>query len=143
MTIVIAFVIIAHIPQLFSKCLREPQAEISDIQIQSIDENTVEITWKTDRKTYGSVEIKEQDKVNGILKNSFSCDFRGNLTLEGKHEDIFKKHNCSFVVKNGIPYLVHDNSLYNYCAQSTVGDSQEKVASCVGSDMESRWHRWK
>lgn len=94
-------------------CLQSPR--ITDIQIQPINKNSIKITWKTDVETYSTIFIKEQDKVNEILKKSFSCNFTGNLNLDaGRFQDIFKKSNCSFSIENETPYLTHNGSLYGF-----------------------------
>lgn len=108
--LIVFFKIILSMP---SVCLQSPG--IKDIQIQPIDKNSIKITWKTDVETYSSVFIKEQDKVNEILKKSFSCNFTGNLNLDaGRFQDIFKKSNCSFSIENETPYLTHNGSLYGF-----------------------------
>ncbi len=79
--------------------------------------------WKTDTETYSVVMINEQDKVNEILKKSFSCNISGNLNLVGeKDDDIFKKYklsflkyNCSFSNENGELSLIHKGNTYGYC----------------------------
>ncbi len=69
------------------------------------------------------VTITEQEKVNEILKNSFFCNFTGNLNLEGEKEDAlskkynysFSKYNCSFSSEDGEPVLVHNGNSYGFC----------------------------
>ncbi|NJD03084.1 MAG: hypothetical protein FIA99_10950 [Ruminiclostridium sp.] len=120
--IIIALIIVSRIILLSpSECFKKP--EISDIQIQPIDENSIKIIWRTDTETYSTVMISEQDKVNEILKKSFSCNLTGNLNLAGeKDDDIFKKYklsfskyNCSFSYENGELSLIHNGNSYGYC----------------------------
>ncbi len=112
-----------------SECFRKPQ--ISEIQIQPFDKNSIKISWKTDTETYSGVTISEQEKVNEILERSFSCNLTGNLNLEGeKEDDIFKrynlsfsKYNCPFSDKNGELSLIHDGNSYGYCTTGLVKNS--------------------
>ncbi len=125
--LIIFFKVILSMP---SVCSQSPG--ITDIQIQPVDKNSIRITWKTDRETYSVVEIKEQDKVNEILRKSFSCNFSGNLNLEGlSHQDIFKKYNCSFSNENGELSLKHNNYLYGYCTTTDTGNNSPYVGCIV------------
>lgn len=75
LTFLIIFIIFLLVnPQLTSKCSREEPPVISDIQLQTIDKNTVKITWRTDKESYGDVYILEQNRMNGTL-----LDEDGNL----------------------------------------------------------------
>jgi hypothetical protein len=124
-----------------SVCLRSP--DITDIQIRPIDKNSIRITWKTDRETYSVAEIKEQDKVNDILRKSFSCNFSGNLNLEGlSHQDIFKKYNCSFSNENGELSLKHNNYLYGYCTTTNFGNNSPYLGCIVkpADEQNSTYH---
>ncbi len=135
LTIVIVLIIVSKVI-LFSpsECLKKP--EISDIQIQPIDENSIKMMWRTDTETYSVVMISEQDKVNEILKESFSCNLTGNLNLIGeKDDDIFKKYklslskyNCSFSFEDGEPVLVHNGNSYGYCTTGNYLSCLNKAA---------------
>ncbi len=135
LTIVIVLIIVLKVILLSPpECLKKP--EIDDIQIQPADENSIKMMWRTDTETYSVVMIREQDKVNEILKKSFSCILTGNLNLaEEKDVDIFKRHNlslskynCSFSLEDGEPVLVHDGNSYGYCTTGNYLSCLNKAA---------------
>jgi hypothetical protein len=122
LTIIIALIIVSKVILLSpSECFKKP--EISDVQMHPVDENSIRMTWITDTETYSVVMINEQDKVNEILKKSFSCNLAGNLNLIGEEDDTlskkynlsFSKYNCSFSIENEEPSLIHNGNPYGYC----------------------------
>ncbi|RLI89981.1 MAG: hypothetical protein DRO65_03630, partial [Candidatus Altiarchaeales archaeon] len=124
-----------------SKCLREKESRIYDIKIYPINKTTVKITWKTDKETFGSVWIEEQDKVDEILKKAFHCNFTGNLVIEKeKVRETLQKCNCSFVVKNNETFLVHNGNLYGFCLTSSLTSTKELVGCIFKEDKLSKNH---
>lgn len=131
LTFIIALIIVSKVI-LFSpsECFKKP--EISEIQIQPFEKNSIKISWKTDSETYSGVTIREQEKVNEILRRSFNCNLTGNLNMEGEKEDgilkrynlSFSKYNCSFSNKNGELSLIHNGYSYGYC-------TTENYMSCI------------
>ncbi len=69
--------------------------KIEDVNIEKFEEyNEYQISWTTEIPTTGRIEIdntlNEQEKINSILQDSFSCKFDKNLTFESGYNDLIK-----------------------------------------------------
>lgn len=108
LTLFIIFIII-------NRVLSTP-LQISNVKIEQIDKNTVEINWTTNKDTFGGVHIEEAESVNEILRNVFSCNNTGDLIIKQSIEDTFIKYGCIYSKDaDGFPQLVHNGIAYGAC----------------------------
>lgn len=101
------------------------------------DKELLNIEWKTEEETFGSVEIQEQEKVNEILKRAFSCDFETkvflvqpyNVHTQKDEEGSLQRYGCSYSLYNnntGEVVLNYNGKIYSFGLSETEGEEEER-----------------